>query len=126
MPLNTVTERRLYVPVETGGSNVGCRVFIMKEGISETDAANMLYRREIGQPGSKKEYSTPEKGKKNTVYINKVDNFNGVQTVLYTRILPDITPLTAEELAKRAIKSALAEAGERGIDGITYLKEAKA
>ena len=97
----------------------------MKEGVSEKDAANMLYRREIDQPGSEKEYPSPEKGKKNTVYIEKIDNINGIQTVLYTRILPDITPLTAEELAKRAIESALSEAGERGIDGISYLKNAK-
>lgn len=113
------------VPVEDGGSRVACVVFLMKEGVSEKDAANMLYRREIGQPGSGKEYPTPEKGKKNTVYIEKIDNFNGIQTVLYTRILPDITPLNAKELARRAIESALSEAGERGIDGISYLKNAK-
>jgi len=111
------------VPVEDG-SRVSCFVFIMKEGISEKEATNILFRREIGQPGSRKEYPSPEKGKKNTVYVEKIHNFNGVQTVLYTKILPDIKPLTAEELAKRAIESALSEAGERGIDGVSYLKNA--
>lgn len=113
------------VPVESGGAKVACVVFVLKDGISEQQASNILYRREIHQSGSKKEYSFPEEGKENTIYIEKISNFNSVQTILYTKILPNITPLTAEELAKRAIESALSKAGDAGLDGVSYLKKTK-
>ena len=47
------------------------------------------------------------------------ENFEGVAVVLSARLLPTISPLTAEHLAELAIESACRERGDR--NGISYL-----
>lgn len=109
------------VPVTNGGARVNGQVFVMDR--TEQEATNVLYRREIGKVGTDCTYAQPGVITKNTVLVKKLPNFTGLDIVLYTHIADTIDPLTAENLAVLAIKSAGETDPER--DGITYLINAK-
>jgi hypothetical protein len=57
--------------------------------------------------------------------VEKLSNFEGIDVVLYTKLGANITDLSASKLAEMAIKSAKAEAGRTGKDGISYLISVK-
>jgi hypothetical protein len=57
--------------------------------------------------------------------VEKLDDFAGLDVVLYTKLGANITDLNAAKLADLAIKSAKAEAGRTGKDGINYLISVK-
>jgi len=44
-------EAPTLVPVEKGGTYVKAILLVLEEGVSEEEAKNMLYRREINKPG---------------------------------------------------------------------------
>ncbi|MBO6726101.1 MAG: hypothetical protein JJ911_10620 [Rhizobiaceae bacterium] len=88
------------------------------------EATDRLYRREIHAIGSAKRYKEPPVGHRNSVRVRSLSGFHGVDTVLYTEIGANISPLSAIELARLAIRSARARAD--GKDGITYLRDAVA
>lgn len=108
------------VPVEDG-EPVDAWIFVLD--VDETEATNCLYRRETHKVGSGEEYKHRENPGKNTVVVECVRNFEGVDVVLYTKIAATIDPLTPENLAKLAIESAKERTD--GKDGITYLMDAK-
>lgn len=108
------------VPVTDHGAPVHAQILVLD--VSETEATNRLYRREIDKIGSNRTYKAPEKPGENTVIIKRLDNFAGIDVVLYTEIAANISPLSAEELAKRAINSA--KGSDDGRDGISYLIDA--
>lgn len=109
------------VPVASGGAHVIGQVFVMD--VTEAQAADILYRREIGHTGNMtKRYERPERVTDNTVLVERLTNFAGLDVVLYTKIAATIAPLSAKRLAELAIES-VAEAPE-GLDGISYLSAA--
>lgn len=110
------------IPVETGGAKVHGRILLVSA--SSEEAMNMLYRREIHRVGSGKTYKEPAVEQTNSVRIKSLPNFREVETVLYTDISSNIAIITAEELAKLAVKSVTC--AETDKDGITYLIAAKA
>jgi hypothetical protein len=85
----------------------------------------MLWRRETNQVCSGKRYNPPDKPGPNTVLIEKLTDFAGVDVVLYTKIGSNIHSLNPETLADLAINSAKAPAGDEDRDGISYLISAK-
>ena len=110
------------VPVTIGGAHVRGQVFVMD--VSESKAADILYRREIGKVGDMtRTYTRPDPVTDKTVLVERLTNFAGLDVVLYTQIAATITPLTAKRLAELAIAS-VSEA-KRGEDGISYLIAAK-
>lgn len=109
------------VPVAHGGSPVSARIFTLD--VLEDEAANRLWRRETRRVGSGLAYTPPGKIGPNNVIVKRLENFEGVDVVLYTQIGANIEPLTAENLAKLAIAS-VAKA-DHGKDGISYLIAAK-
>ena len=109
------------VPVDEGGARVAAQIFVLD--VSEKEATNRLYRREIDKVGSDRVYRARETQGANTVSVKRLENFEGVNVVLYTHITANIQPLTAGNLARLAIKSARALNNER--DGISYLINAK-
>lgn len=109
------------VPVEQGGAHVKGQVFVM--ALSEQEAANVLYRREINQVGSEKTYTRPKQITNNSVLIERLINFTGLDVVLYTKIAATIESLTAEHLADLAITSV--SKADPGRDSISYLIDAK-
>jgi len=115
------------VPVEKDGACVKAIILVLKEHISEEEAKNMLYRREINKVCTDRKYKHPRNPGPNTVCIQRLENFHGIGVVLYTKIeatipVPNRTP---QRLAELAIKSARAKAGAEGRDGISYLIAAK-
>ena len=110
------------VPVTSGGAQVKGQVFIMN--VSETEATNILYRRETNRVGdSLRTYKRRNHVEKDTVVVERQTNFAGLDVVLYTKIAATIEPLTAEHLASLAIASVAETDGNR--DGISYLIDAK-
>ena len=109
------------VPVEDGGARVNGQVFVMD--LTEEEAASVLYRREIDKVGTEKQYSRPKTVTENTVLVERLTDFVGLDVVVYTKIAATISPLTSGRLAELAINS-VARTGA-GRDGISYLMAAK-
>lgn len=109
------------VPVKEGGAQVPAVIFVMDTTLE--DAEHRLWRRETRKTGN---YMRPDEPNDNTVTVERLRNFAGVETVLYTRIGANIWPAdrTAVFLAKAAIDSA--KKRKDGKDGITYLRDALA
>lgn len=110
------------VPVDAGGAHVPGWIFVLD--VHEEEARNLLWRRETDAVGSGKVYKHPRKPGQNSVVVTRLDNFEGVGIVLYTKISQNIPDVNAEKLASLAIKSAQGLDNER--DGISYLLLAKA
>ena len=110
------------VPVANGGAHVKGQVFVMD--LSEAEATNVLYRREIGKVGEmERTYKRPERVTPKNVLVERLTNFGGLDVVLYTQIAATIDPLTAEHLADLAVASV--PKAYPGRDGISYLISAK-
>jgi len=111
-------------PVTSGGATVEAVLLILRDSLSIEAACDFLYARETGRPGSGAQYD-PDPNKPNQVYIEVLPFFLGLTTAIYTRTSSNITPLTADELARRAIASAWGPAGAADLDGIRYLINTK-
>ena len=109
------------VPVKDHGAPVQAQIFVLN--VSEAEAADRLYRREINQVGSGRTYKAADNPGENTVIVRRLEGFEGFDVAIYTEIAANIAPLTAEELARRAIESAKNSNDRR--DGISYLIDAK-
>jgi cation transport regulator ChaC len=109
------------VPVAVGGSPVSGQILILN--ISEQEAKDRLWRREINKVGVGGHYRHSTNPGTNTLVIDRHENFRGISVVLSARFLATISPLTVQHLVKLAIESARREGGGR--DGISYLMEAK-
>lgn len=114
------------VPVTTGGQKVKAVLLVLKNDTPVEIAESMLWRRERHKTGSNEIYKRPEKPTKNSVLVESLKNFEGVETVLYTSLPQNMGIFTKPEyLAYFGIKSILSLAGESGKDGIRYLLAAK-
>ena len=110
------------VPVASGGTNVTGQIFVID--VSEAEATDILYRREIGKVGdTKRTCKRPDQVTENSVLVERLTNFAGLDVVLYTQIAANITPLTAKRLSELAIASVAKAKPE--LDGISYLIAAK-
>lgn len=119
---------RSYAPtltcVDTGGSHVLGSILILENTVTITEAENLLWRRETRQEGSKLSYVRPADAS-NKMIVEHLTNFNGLSTVIYTRLEKNIEALSGEILADLAIRSAKEIAGRTGKDGISYLISVK-
>ncbi|MCU7837954.1 MAG: hypothetical protein KZQ94_01080 [Candidatus Thiodiazotropha sp. (ex Troendleina suluensis)] len=107
------------VPYE-GGGQVRAQVFVLDTSIE--DAADRLYRREIGAVGGERRYKHRANPGLNKVVVDRLEWAFELDVVLYTRIGATIDNPDATKLAGLAIKS-VAQA-DAGMDGITYLMNA--
>ena len=123
------------IPVPDGkGARVNARIIVLKPEISEDQAKNFLYRRELHRVADEQlKYATPSEPSNNRVTIEIAMNLCGVETVLYTQLgsnLPDIlsdavTPeIKAAQLAELAIASLTEDTFKDCKDGIWYLAQA--
>ena len=115
------------VPVKTGGAKVKATVFVLKGSISEQEAENILYRRELHQVGSGRAYDPSAKPGKNSIVVAAWPNLIGLDKIFYTDFgdsgkLDNPTPAL---LAKLAVASARKREVPEGNDGISYLMNAK-
>lgn len=105
------------VPVAAGGAHV--RAVILEVSVDACEGSDIVYRRETGQIGTGAVYREPAAGSVNAVFIDRLPDFPGYDTVLSTRIAANIAPLSARRLAELAIDSARRR--DDGRDGISYL-----
>jgi hypothetical protein len=115
------------VPVATGGAKVKATVFVLKPSISEQEAKNILYRRELHQVGSGRAYDSSAHPGKNSIVIAAWPQLIGLERIFYTDFgdagkLVNPTPAL---LAQLAVASARNRDVPEGNDGISYLINAK-
>ena len=109
------------VPMEQGGAPVLAQILLVN--VSEQEAKDRLWRREIDKIGRGGRYTPRVTPGRNTLIIDRYEKFEGVDVVLAARFAATIVPLTTARLAELAIESARLE--RTGRDGITYLIDAK-
>jgi hypothetical protein len=109
------------VPLDRGGASVLAQILLLN--VSEQEAKDRLWRREINKVGQGGHYACHANPGRNSLIIDRYENFEGVDIVLAARFAETIAPLTAAHLAQLAIKSA--RLARTGRDGITYLVDAK-
>lgn len=113
------------IPIENGGSRVLATILVLDDGVALEKAQDLLWRRETRNECTDKHYTPPSKPNPNKMMVAKLDNFEGLDVVLYTKLGPNITDANAVKLAELAVRSAKAEAGRTGRDGIRYLLSVK-
>ncbi|MBY2918467.1 hypothetical protein HF206_30865 [Rhizobium leguminosarum] len=109
------------VPFDNG-ARVAAEILVLN--ISADTATDRLYRRELHAVGTEKVYRVPAVTSSNTVTVEKLENFHGVRTVLFTKIGANIAAPNPGNLAALAIASA--KELSDGRDGISYLLAAMA
>jgi hypothetical protein len=109
------------VPVEQGGAPVSAQILLVN--VSEQEAKDRLWRREINRVGQGGHYTHHANPGPNTLIIDRYEDYEHVSIVLAARFAATIVPLTAARLADLAIESARLE--HTGRDGIAYLIDAK-
>lgn len=109
------------------GSPVKGSILVLDPTITEQQALNMLYRREIHMVGTNKVYDPHSQG---DVHIAAVEDFMGLQKVIYTAIKPNFDEILnpslsphqkAALLADAAICSLCPDTFSECTDGIVYL-----
>ena len=113
------------VPVDYDGATIKANILLLKNGIGLGAAKDLLWRRETRNENTDKHYLVPNSVGLNTMVVEVLENFNGIDYVLYTKLSANIDNLTASNLANLAITSAKLDAGKKGLDGISYLISAK-
>jgi hypothetical protein len=106
-------------PFQQGGRPVLAQILLVN--VPEQEAKDRLWRRETNRIEQGGHYTHPANAGPNTLVI--YENYEGVEVVLAARFAATIGPLTAARLAELAIESARLE--RTGLDGITYLIDAK-
>ena len=107
------------VPHRNGGRVRG-QIIVLET--DESYARDCLWRRELNKVGQEGHYRHKVNPTADTLIIDAYA-LEGLPTVLVARFAANIEPLTAKELAQRAVASA--KALRDGRDGITYLIDAK-
>ncbi len=109
------------IPVENGGSHVKATIFVLKANVTLQQAEDVLWRRETRSERSEKHYARPLTPSPNSVFVERLLNFNGIDIVIYTSLGSNIADQSPARLAEMAVESARADAGKDGKDGISYL-----
>ena len=107
-------------PVSGGGATVSASILVLRNFVSETEATDMLWRRETRKEGSGRRYNPASE-----VTVSRLENFESLDVVLYVETHANIADFSPRSLAERAVRSARSGAGKTGRDGITYLIGAK-
>lgn len=109
------------VPVSEGGSQIKGKILVLEESVPETEATDMLWRRETRRERSGERYESPSSYDVNAVLVRRWEDFEELEVVLYAEIGANISDLDPRKLAELAINSARSRAGREGKDGIMYL-----
>ncbi|MGB3683110.1 MAG: hypothetical protein WA990_11560 [Rubrobacteraceae bacterium] len=107
-------------PVSEGGAAVYAGILVLQNSVSEHEATDILWRRETRKEGSEQRYNPSSE-----VTVRRLENFEGLDVVLYVEVHANITTPDPRNLAELATRSARSDAGRKEKDGITYLMNAK-
>ncbi len=113
------------IPIENEGAQVNGVILVLDKSISIEEAENMLWRREIREADTNKKYKKKANPGKDSVQVRTLENFEGINKVIYTSIASNLGVNSPNILADLAIKSILNDAGDKQMDGIRYLLNAK-
>lgn len=109
------------VPVPEGiGGPVKGEILVLKATITEEEAKNMLYRREIHGVGLGQIYNHQNQVKKEGLIIKELENFHGIPLIIYTYLNPNIVEILDLNLSDEKKAGILAEAAINSITPETY------
>ncbi|MFN3252323.1 hypothetical protein [Roseibium album] len=103
------------------GAQVRAAILVVRASLAQ--AEDMLWRRETRTNDVTMRYPGDRPHLLNAVQVKRVNDFAGIDHVLYTQIGANIAPLTPEHLAKLAVESV--KTAPHGKDGISYLMDAR-
>lgn len=109
------------IPVEAGGAPVHSVILVLDSTVSLEKAEDLLWRRETRNEKPNMHYKRPRRLGINLIIIDRIHNFRGIATVLFTKLSPNIINPTPEKLSELAIESVKGKAGKICWDGISYL-----
>lgn len=117
------------IPIDDAvkGKRVKAKLIVLNNKVTLQEATSILWRRECNKTDRSKTYKCSSKPTSKHVLIHELDNFQGIEKVIYTSFIiqEEYKNLNPEELANFAIESIMSEAGNREMDGIRYLLSAK-
>lgn len=113
------------VCVSEGGSSVKGTILVLDSDVSLSEAESLLWRRETHKEKSNLNYTRQTNPGQNTMIVEHISNFHGLSTVLFTKFGTNIEHPTGDILANLAIASARGDAGQKNMDGISYLISVK-
>lgn len=113
------------IPVEDGGAQVKGVILVLDSEVGLQKAEDLLWRKETRNECSDKHYNRPAEPNANSVVIEHIENLANVDKVLFTKIGANIENRNPDYLADLAICSARREAGNKHMDGISYLMSIK-
>lgn len=112
------------IPFETG-KEIDATILVLLDDVELKYAKDILWRRER-HVFDDKEYKEVENPKENRIVVKSIEDFKGIETVIYTSLGKNIDgEVTADKLSLLAIKSILGNAGDERKDGIRYLLDIK-
>lgn len=109
-------------PVPDGkGGRVKAKMFVLKPGVSLAKARDILYRRELNRVGDlEKRYFPQALSAANTVVVEEIPRFAGLEYALYARRGPNLPQTLDERLPVSAKASLLAKLAVGSVDESTY------
>lgn len=115
------------IPVsDADGLCVRAKILVLCDKINIEEAKSLLWRREARIKDFNRKYTEPEKITANSIVIETLKKFHGIDSVLYTSIQSNMGLFTYPSiLAHFAIESILSGAGNDGKDGVRYLLNSK-
>jgi len=114
------------IPSVTMGKQVNATILVLENSTELEYAKSILWRRERHKVGESANYIVIKSPKVNQVVIKTINDYENVETVIYTSLGQNISgEINSEKLADLSIKSILDEAGATKKDGIRYLLSAK-
>ena len=113
------------VCVSEGGSSVKGTILVLNSDTSLSEAESLLWRRETRKEQSNLSYNRPANPSPNIMVVEHLNNFHDLSTVLFTKLGANIEYPTGDVLADLAIASARGDAGQKNMDGISYLISVK-
>jgi hypothetical protein len=119
---STRNDAPTLIPVTEGGAQVAAQILVLKAGVTLEQSEDILWRRETRQKEKNKPYPRSKKPGKNAVNVIRMANFEGIDQVIYTSIPSNIGVNSPAILAGFAVQSILEEAGNKGLDGVRYLR----
>lgn len=113
------------VCVSEGGSSVRGTILVLNSDTSLSEAESLLWRRETRKEQSNLRYNRPTNPSPNIMVVEHLNNFHDLSIVLFTKLGANIEQPTGDILADLAIASARGDAGQKNMDGISYLISVK-
>ena len=100
------------IPVENGGARVRATILVLEESTPTETAKDLLWRRETRNESTNNHYKKPVSPNPNSMVVEELAHFGGVETVLYTKLGANIEDLIITPFCRQGEKPVSSLKGE--------------